>query len=66
MSIETRDGVLSYQPCTKNIIDVHSAYTLFAKSPSDTVKTVSRAAKEICDEWNGRYSRSSKVSNRLF
>ena len=61
-SLETRDGPLGYKPCTKNIIDLHSAYTLFAKAPRDTVKTVTQAAKEICAEWNDRYSRSSKAS----
>ena len=60
--METKDGPLGYNPCTKNLIDVHSAYTLFAKSPGDTVKTVTRAAKEICAEWNELFSQSSKAS----
>lgn len=64
--LETQDGVLGYKPCTKNVIDVHSAYTLFGKAPHDTVKTVTLAAKEICKTWNELYSRPPKASADIF
>jgi len=62
VAIEAQDGLLGYKPCTKNIIDVHSAYALFAAAPHETVKTVTQAAKEICAAWNDVYGKAPKAS----
>ena len=62
MAIEAQDGLLGYKPCTKNLIDVHSAYALFAAAPHETVKTVTQAAKEICAAWNDVYGKAPKAS----
>lgn len=43
-------------------MDVHSAYTLFASKPHDTVKTVTNAATEICKAWNELYGKAPKAS----
>jgi len=63
--VDAEDGILSYKPCTKNLIDLHSAYTIFCKDPTDTLSTVEQAAKEICSSWNDSYSRVGKVSNKM-
>jgi len=63
--VDAEDGILSYKPCTKNLIDLHSAYTIFCKDPTDTLSTVEQAAKEICSSWNDAYSRVGKVSNKM-
>ena len=66
MAIEAQDGLLGYKPCTKNLIDVHSAYALFAAAPHETVKTVTQAAKEICAAWNDVYGKAPKASMFFF
>jgi len=57
------DGIESYRPESKMVIDIVSGYMMFARqNAKTTLQLVTAAARKICASWNAEHS-SEEASN---